>query len=116
MLVAKEVGLFKEAGVDVEIETEPESVEAVIRALGRAQSVIRHDPGRAIEVARKLFPPVEAELMRGILARDAEFYRPSISTEAIAEMNRFAIGVGLLSSPVRYEHVVATRLRDLWTE
>jgi ABC-type nitrate/sulfonate/bicarbonate transport system substrate-binding protein len=98
------------------IEAEPERVEAVIRSVVRAQSVIRQDPLRATEVARKLFPALEAELMGQILARDAEFYQPSISMEAIGEMNRFATAVGLLSSSVPYEQIVATRFRDLWTE
>jgi len=71
---------------------------------------------RAIEVARKLFPAVDAELMGQILVRDAEFYRPSISMEAVEEMNRFAKSVGLLSSPVSYEQVVASQFRNLWSE
>jgi len=78
--------------------------------------VLRQDPLRATEVARKLFPAVEAELMGQILTRDAKFYRPSISMEAIWEMNRFAKAVGLLSSPVPYEQVVATQFRGLWSE
>jgi len=104
------------ATTESKIETEPERIGAVIRAVVRAQSVIRQDPARATEVARKLFPPVEAELMGQILTRDGEFYRPSISMEAIEEMNRFATAVGLLSSPVPYEQVVATQFRDLWSE
>jgi NitT/TauT family transport system substrate-binding protein len=98
------------------IETKPERIEAVIRGVVRAQSVIRQDPVRATEVARKLFPAVEAELMGQILARDAEFYRPTISMEAITEINRFATAVGLLSSPVPYEQVVATEFRSLWSD
>jgi len=104
------------ATTESNIETEPERIEAVIRGVVRAQSVIRQDPARATEVARKLFPAVEAELMGQILARDAEFYRPAISMEAIKEMNRFATAVGLLSSPVPYEQVVATQFRSLWSE
>ena len=102
------------ATTDSNIKTQPERIEAVIRAVVRAQSVIRHDPLRATEVATKLFPAVEAELIGQILARDAEFYQPSISMEAIREMNRFATAVGLLSSPVPYEHIVATQFRSLW--
>ncbi len=98
------------------IETKRERVEAVIRAIVRAQSVLRQDPSRVTAVTKKLFPPVEAELMGQILARDAEFYQPLISTEAIEEMNRFAQAVGQLSSPVPYEQVVATQFRSLWSE
>ena len=54
--------------------------------------------------------------MAEILARDAAFYQPSIGVEAIAEMNRFATAVGLLSSPVPYEQVVATQFRNVWSE
>jgi ABC-type nitrate/sulfonate/bicarbonate transport system substrate-binding protein len=102
------------ATTELKIKTEPERIEAVIRAVVWAQAVIRQDLSRAAQVARKLFPAVEAELMGQILQRDAEFYRPSISMEAIDEMNRFAKAVGLLSSPVPYEQVVATRFQDLW--
>ena len=103
------------ATTESNIETEPLRIEAVIRAVVQAQSVIRQDPLQATKVARKLFPAVEAELMGHILERDAEFYRPSISIEAVKEMNRFANAVGLLSSPVPYEQVVGTRFRTLWS-
>lgn len=104
------------ATTESNIATKRERIEAVIRAVVRGQSVIRRDPLRATEVAKKLFPPVEAELMGQILARDTEFYRPSISIEAAKEMNRFAKAVGLLSSPVPYEQVVATQFRGLWSD
>jgi len=104
------------ATTESNIETKPERIEAVIRAVVRAQSVIRQDSVPATEIARKFLPAIEAELMGQILARDAEFYQPSISMEAIEEMNRFAKAVGLLSSPVSYDQVVATRFRDLWSE
>jgi len=70
---------------------------------------------RATELAAKLFPALEAGQMNKIVARDAEFYQASIPTEAI-EINRFATAVGLLSSPVPYEQVVATQFRILWSE
>jgi len=102
------------ATTESNIETDPNRVEAVIRAVVRAQSVLRHDPPRATEVGKKLFPPVEAELIGQLVARDAEFYKPSISEETISELNRFAQSVGLLPGPVPYEQVVAVQFRDLW--
>ena len=51
-----------------------------------------------------------------ILAHDAEFYQPSITIEAIPELNRFVQTVGLLSSPVAYDQVVAMQFRSLWSE
>jgi sulfonate transport system substrate-binding protein len=98
------------------IERNPDRIEAVIRSIARAQSIIRHEPQRAAEVVRNLFPSTEAELMNQILERDREFYRPAISVETITEMNRFATASGLLSHPVPYEQVVATEFRSLWSE
>jgi NitT/TauT family transport system substrate-binding protein len=34
--------------------------------------------------------------------------------DAVAALNRFALGLGLLTGPVPYEQVVATRFRLLW--
>jgi len=104
------------ATTESNIERNPERIEAVIRAIARAQSIIRQETQRAAEVVKTLFPTTEAELIPQILARDAEFYRPPISIEAIDGMNRFATAVGLLSSPVSYEQVVATQFRSLWSE
>lgn len=103
------------ASTDFNIERNPEQIEAVVRAIARAQEIIRQEPRRAAEVTRKLFPSTEAGLMSQILERDREFYRPAIS-EAISEMNRFAMASGLLSHPVPYEQVVATQFQSLWSE
>jgi NitT/TauT family transport system substrate-binding protein len=104
------------ATTESDIAGNPERIEAVIRAIARTQGMIRQEPRRVAEVTRKLFPSTEAELMNQILVRDAEFYRPTISLEAITEMNRFATASGLLSHPVPYEQVVATQFRSLWSE
>ena len=60
------------------------------------------------------FPADAAELIAGVVTRDAEFYDPAISEERIAKMNRFAASVGQLTAPVKYEDVVAVRYRELW--
>jgi NitT/TauT family transport system substrate-binding protein len=74
------------ATTESNIERNSERIEAVVRAIGRAQSIIRTEPQRATEVTRKLFPSTEAELTSQILERDKEFYRPAISVVAISEM------------------------------
>jgi NitT/TauT family transport system substrate-binding protein len=104
------------ATTESNIERNPDRIEAVIRAIVRAQSIIRSESQRAAEVVRTLFPATEAELIAQILSRDADFYRPSISIEAIDEMNRFAATVGLLSSLPPCEQIVATQFRHLWSK
>ena len=71
-----------------------------------AQKALRADPQRATVVGRKLFPPVEAEMIAELIRRDAPFYDSSISEQAVDSMNRFARDLGLLSRQVRYEEVV----------
>jgi hypothetical protein len=46
--------------------------------------------------------------------RDLPFYDPAISEEAVTALNGFARALGLLSTPVAYEEVVATQFRPLW--
>ena len=100
---------------DALIEREPDRVAAAVRAIVRAQRVLRKDPGRATEVGRRRFPPPSAEIIAAIVERDLPFYDPAISEADVATMNRFSQAIGLLEAPVPYEEVVATRFRDLWT-
>jgi ABC-type nitrate/sulfonate/bicarbonate transport system substrate-binding protein len=104
------------ATTESKIERHPDRIEAMLRAVTRAQAIIRQEPRRAAEVVKKLFPSSEAELMSQILERDREFYRPTISVDTISEMNRFATASGLLSHPVPYEQVVATQFQNCWSE
>ncbi|HWO41942.1 MAG TPA: ABC transporter substrate-binding protein, partial [Candidatus Eisenbacteria bacterium] len=94
----------------------PESARAAIRAVMRAQTLLREDPGRSLEVAKKRFPASEAELITELIRRDAPYYDPTITPDTVASMNRFAHESGLLSNPVPYEKVVAARLSYLWHE
>jgi ABC-type nitrate/sulfonate/bicarbonate transport system substrate-binding protein len=96
------------------IDAEPASVAAAVRAIAGAQAALKEDPERATAIGRKLFPEAEAGLIAELIRRDAPFYDPTISEATVEAMNRFARGIGLLSQPVPYGQVVATRFRDLW--
>ena len=98
------------------IQTEPESAAAAIRAIMRAHRALREDVNRATEVGKKRFPAAEAELIAELIRRDLPYYDPTISEETVANMNRFAQEIGLLSAPVSYENVVATQFCHLWHE
>jgi NitT/TauT family transport system substrate-binding protein len=98
------------------IERDPESVAAAIRAVVKVQRALREDPSRATEVGRRLFPPTEAELIAELIKRDLPYYDPTVSEELVSTLNGFAQDAGLLSGPVPYDQVVATRFRQLWYE
>jgi len=113
-----EVSHFTFAGLattDDFIARAPEAIDAAVRAIVKAQRALRADPAVAREVGSRKFPPEAAALIAGIVARDAAFYDPAISEDAIRRLNAFAISIGHLTAPVAYEQVVATRCRPLWT-
>jgi len=94
---------------------EPQSIEAAVRAIAKAQKALRENPALAREVGLRKFPAEAAGLIATIVARDAPFYDPVISEAAVAGVNRFAHAVGQLPGPVPYEQVVAVDCRPYWT-
>lgn len=103
------------ATTDDYLAREPEAIDAAVRAIVKAQKALRDNPALARQVGDRLFPPESAALIAAIVERDAAFYDPVISEQAVARMNGFAQSVGQLSGPVPYEQVVAMRCRPLWT-
>jgi hypothetical protein len=89
-------------------------VAAAVRAIVRAQRLLRENPARATEVGRLRFPQAAAEIIAAVVERDLPFYDPAIGEKAVSVMNGFARSIGLLAAPVAYEDTVATRFRDLW--
>ncbi len=112
-----EVRRFTFAGLAVVesfIERNSESVAAAVRAIVKAQRALRTEPTLAAEVGKRKFPPEAAALIAAIIERDAPFYDPVISEEAVVALNRFAHSIGHLTGAVPYEQVVAVRYRNLW--
>ena len=91
-------------------ENFPDEAEAV----KRLRTLIRSCKNQ--EVGKRLFPATEAELIAELVERDLPHYDPSISEHVVTSMNRFAQDIGLLSGPVPYDQVVATRFCELWAE
>jgi len=89
-------------------------VRASVRAIVKAQQVLRAEPHLATTVGRRRFPPAAAEMIAALVERDLPFYDPILREEAVRATNDFARALGLLSGPVAYEHVVDVRFRPLW--
>ncbi len=98
------------------IEEKPEVAAGAVRAVVKAQKALKADPSLAMPIGRRLFPPVEAEIIAELIERDSPFYEATISEEAVVRLNQFAQSVGLISGPVPYERLVATQFAHLWKE
>ena len=92
----------------------PKVVAGAIRAIVNTQRALRADPSLATRVGKELFPPDEAELIAGLIERDAPFYDARITAEAVDGLNKFALANGLSREPVSYEQLVATQFQNLW--
>ena len=89
------------------IADHPEAAAAAARAMRATVAALRQDPGIAAAVGRKLFPPLQAELIAELIARDAPFYDTAISKAAIASMSQFARDAGILATHPGYADIVA---------
>ena len=97
------------------IEEQPQIAAGAVRAIVRTQRALKADPSLATAIGDRLFPPDEAALIAGLIARDAPFYDATISAEAVAGLNKFALANGLAAEPIPYDRLVAAQFRDLWT-
>jgi len=104
------------ATTDAYLESNAASVEAAVRAVVKAQRMLRAEPSLAQKIGQGKFPPESAALIVRTIERDVPFYDPVITEEAVASMNAFAQAIGLLPGPVPYDEVVDVRMRQYWTQ
>jgi ABC-type nitrate/sulfonate/bicarbonate transport system substrate-binding protein len=97
------------------IAEQPQIAAGAVRAIVRTQSALKADPSLATDIGNRLFPPDEAALIAGLIARDAPFYDATITPEAVAGLNKFARANGLIAAPIPYDRLVAAQFRQLWT-
>jgi NitT/TauT family transport system substrate-binding protein len=101
------------ATTDRLIERSPEAAAAAVRAIVKTHAALKADVDLATGVGRKLFPPVEAELIAELIRRDLPYYDARITKEFVAGMNAFARDLGILAGDVPYDRVVATQFAAL---
>ncbi len=104
------------ATTDTYLESNSAGVETAVRAIVKAQRMLRADPSLAQKIGQGKFPPDAAELIVRTIQRDVGFYDPVITEEAVATMNAFAQAIGYLPGPVPYDQVVDVRFRQCWTQ
>ena len=102
---------------DALIKNEPEVAAAAVRAIMAAQAALKKDPSLAKKVGNEVFPGGdEVEIMPTLIARDAPFYDPTITPEAVKGLNDFAMANKLISQPLAFEDIAAAQFKDLWSK
>jgi NitT/TauT family transport system substrate-binding protein len=104
------------AASDRFIATEPDLVERAMRAIVRAQRMLRADVSLANLVGGKLFPAAEAEYVEAVVKRDLAYYSAEISLETVDGIIRFSQACGLLERTPSREDIVAMPYSHLWGE
>jgi len=91
-----------------------EQALAAVRAVMRAQALLKENPERATGIGGRLFPPEQAALIADLIRRDLPYYTPEISEGFVQGMNRFARDLGILAGDPRYDEVVRTDVVEEW--
>jgi len=102
------------ATTDRLIAEEGETAAATVRAIVATQKALKANVALATEVGRKLFPPREASLIAGIVARDLPYYDASIAPETVTRLNEFCRARHLLQGDPAFAAVVERTLAPLW--
>lgn len=97
------------------IDKHPEAAAAAVRAIVKSQKLLKADPSIATQVGKRLFPADEADLIAGLIERDAPYYDAEITRAAVDGLMKFAQGSGLIREAVPYEQLVATQYSHLWS-
>jgi NitT/TauT family transport system substrate-binding protein len=103
------------ATTDAYLERDRAGVEGAVRAVVKAQEMLRADPALAGQIGKYKFPPESAALIMRTIERDVAFYDPVITEEAVTSMNAFAQAIGHLPGPVPDDQVVDVWSRQWWT-
>jgi ABC-type nitrate/sulfonate/bicarbonate transport system substrate-binding protein len=98
------------------VDDHPKEAAGAIHAIIKAQKALKANPAISTDIAKKLFPADEAELIAGLIERDAPFYDAEIPREAVDGLMKFATSSGLIKDAVPYETVVATKFSQLWKQ
>jgi len=96
------------------IQSNPQIVERVVRAVVKTQKRLRDDPDAAVSVAQRMFPALDVELLRNIIAVYRKAYFPAITEEALRTVNEYQKQAGVVRSDFAYDKMVAVQYKTLW--
>ena len=98
------------------IQANAKTVERVVRAVAKTQKRLREDPEAGVRVAQKIFPALDVELLRSIIALQRPSYIPTMTEEAIRAANQFQKQAGVVKNEYPYDKLVAVQFKSQWDQ
>lgn len=98
------------------LQANPQTAERVVRAIVKTQKRLREDPEAGVRVAQKIFPALDVELIRAIIALQRPSYLPAITEEAMRTVNQFQKQAGVVKGDFAYDKMVAVQFKPLWDQ
>ena len=97
------------------IKANPDIARSLVRAVARADTVLREQPATALPVLKQLYPELSPQQVESIYAASRSHFRAEISRPAFDSAMKIYQGAGLATGPVAYEQVVATQFSPDWS-
>ncbi len=98
------------------IDSDPELVARVVRAVARAARTMANDPSVAVPAAQKFVDDkLPEQLVRDVVNADAKFYVPDIPEKNVQGMLKDLTSSGAVKTNYKYEDLVATQFIKFWT-
>lgn len=98
------------------IDTDPDLVSRVVRAVARAARLMAKDPAVAVPAAQRFIDAkLPEQLIRDVVKADAAFYVADVPEKNVRGMVTGLMSTGAIKKAYRYEDLVATQFRPLWT-
>ena len=101
------------------IEQKPKVVQGLVRGIANAVKYMETNDDGTVEVAHKYFPTMDAQVLREIVRNNVHVphghgFLAEITPEAVDLENKFLVSEKFISSPEKYQDVVATSMEPYW--
>jgi NitT/TauT family transport system substrate-binding protein len=97
------------------IKSNPDTATALVRAVAKADKVLRTQPTVALSTLKKLYPDLSAAQVTSIYKTSQSHFRPQIPQSVYNSALSIYKESGLVTSDVAYDKVVATKFTADWS-
>jgi NitT/TauT family transport system substrate-binding protein len=98
------------------IHANPAVAKSLVRAVVKADNILRDDPATALPVLKGLYPELSPTQVEGIYNTSRSHFKPEISRATFDSAIKIYRKAGVATSDTTYEKVVASQFAPDWTQ